>query len=104
MTLSDFIESDMDALVEDWTRYARAVSPKEIRLDDAQLSNSARELLTGIAADMRETQTDAQQRAKSLHSENTSTSHDLRRAVEGQATDLAQPHGGKARGRNRHSA
>ncbi len=65
MTLSDFIETDMEALVDDWTEDARTLSPKDISLDDAQLRNSARELLKGIAEDMRERQTDAQQRAKS---------------------------------------
>jgi signal transduction histidine kinase len=65
MTLSDFIEADLDGLIEDWTEYARTVSPDDGQLDDAQLRNSARELLIGIAADMRGTQTDAQQQAKS---------------------------------------
>ncbi len=55
----------MDALIDEWTAYARAVCPDDIDLDDHQLRNSARELLTGIAADMRGAQTDAQQREKS---------------------------------------
>lgn len=65
MTLSDFIETDIEGLIDDWTAYARAISPGDNRLDDTQLRNSARELLLGIAADMRGAQTDAQQEAKS---------------------------------------
>ncbi|MFA9441894.1 sensor histidine kinase [Uliginosibacterium sp. sgz301328] len=66
MTLSDFIESELDALIQDWTEYARSISPAGCKLDETQLRDSARALLLGIAADMRETQTDAQQVAKSL--------------------------------------
>lgn len=65
MTLSDF-EADLEGLIDDWTANARAISPGYIDLDDNQLRNSARELLTGIAADMRGAQTPMQQREKSL--------------------------------------
>jgi signal transduction histidine kinase len=65
MTLSDFIEANLDGLINDWTEYARAVAPVNIRLSEEQLRNSARQLLAGIAADMRESQSPAQQRAKS---------------------------------------
>ena len=67
MTLSDFIESDLDELIDDWTRYARTVSPKSGLLSEQQLRNSARDILIGIAADMREMQTDAQQKEKSFN-------------------------------------
>jgi hypothetical protein len=65
MTLSDFIEASFDVLVDDWTEYARAVSPQDGHLSDTQLRDSARELLAGIAIDMREMQSRAQQEAKS---------------------------------------
>lgn len=65
MTLSDFIEANLDGLIHDWTEYARVVSPANNRLSEEQLRNSARELLTGIAADMRGAQNLAQQLAKS---------------------------------------
>lgn len=65
MTLSDFIEVNLDGLISDWTEYARALSPKENDLTDDQLRDSARQLLRGIAADMREAQTSAQQAVKS---------------------------------------
>ncbi|WP_250495461.1 sensor histidine kinase [Caballeronia sp. GAWG1-1] len=64
-TISDFIEADLDGLIDEWTEYARAVSPLDSELNDEQLRDSGRELLLGIAADMRESQTDAQQEAKS---------------------------------------
>ncbi len=66
MTLSDFIETNLQGLIDDWTEYARKVSEDGIDLSDTQLRDSARELLLGIAADMRGAQTAAQQHAKSL--------------------------------------
>lgn len=65
MTLSDFIEANLDGLIDDWTEYARAVGPDSIRLTEEQLRNSARDLLTGIATDMRGSQSSSQQQAKS---------------------------------------
>ncbi|PXW26412.1 sensor histidine kinase [Paraburkholderia caballeronis] len=65
MTLSDFIEADLDELIDDWTRYARTLSQTNTHLSEQQLRNSARELLMEIAADMRGEQTDAQQQEKS---------------------------------------
>ncbi|MGF6657788.1 signal transduction histidine kinase [Paraburkholderia youngii] len=65
MSLSDFIETNLSALVADWTEYARTVSLKDSRLTETQLRNSACDILIRIAADMREPQTDAQQKAKS---------------------------------------
>ena len=65
MNLSDFLETNLSALVEDWTEYARTVSLKDSHLTETQLRNSACDILIRIAADMREPQTDAQQKAKS---------------------------------------
>ncbi|WOD14361.1 sensor histidine kinase [Paraburkholderia kirstenboschensis] len=65
MTLSDFIEANLDGLIDDWADYARAMSPENSRLSAEQLRNSARELLTGIAEDMRGAQNRTQQREKS---------------------------------------
>lgn len=65
MTLSDFIEANLDGLIDDWAEYARAVSPGDSHLTEDQLRDSARSLLSGIAADMREAQTAAQQLTKS---------------------------------------
>ncbi|WGS54921.1 sensor histidine kinase (plasmid) [Paraburkholderia sp. D15] len=71
MTLSDFIDSHLEALIDDWTAYARALSPAESQLTDEQLRNSARNLLTGIAADMRELQT-ARQAVEKSHGDRPS--------------------------------
>ncbi|MBY4898570.1 sensor histidine kinase [Cupriavidus sp. AU9028] len=91
MTLSDFIEAELDGLVEDWTEYARALGPKDIHLDDAQLRNSARELLLGIAANMRGVQTDAEQIAKS-HGEKSGADSDFNHIGREHADDR-QAHG-----------
>lgn len=65
MTLSDFIEANLAALLDDWTEYARTIISGRASLSESQLRNSARDLLGRIAADMRERQTPEQQRAKS---------------------------------------
>ncbi|ALP62410.1 sensor histidine kinase [Paraburkholderia caribensis] len=91
MTLSDFIESDLDGLIDDWIEYARTISAEDVRLDDAQLRNSARELLTGIAADMRESQTTEQQRQKS-HGQRLDRDSAFNRIARGHADDR-QSHG-----------
>lgn len=65
MTLSDFIEDNLEGLIEDWTAYARSITPAESDLSDAQLRDSARQLLIGIACDMRVSQAPEQQQAKS---------------------------------------
>src|SRR5262245_31308373 len=65
MSLSDFIESNLPALVDDWMEYARTLSLEDGHLTPEQLRNSAREILALIATDMREPQTAAQQKAKS---------------------------------------
>ncbi|MFT4172805.1 MAG: sensor histidine kinase [Rhodocyclaceae bacterium] len=86
MTLSDFIEAELDALIDDWTDYARSISPKESHLDEVQLRDSARQLLQGIAADMREQQTDAQQEAKS-HGNQSNPASQFNRIGRGHADD-----------------
>jgi hypothetical protein len=65
MSLSDFIEANLSTLVDEWADYARTISLKDSHLTESQLRNSAREILIRVAADMREPQTAAQQKAKS---------------------------------------
>ncbi|MGT2471845.1 sensor histidine kinase [Paraburkholderia terrae] len=65
MSLSDFIEANLPGLVDDWTDYARTINLADGRLDESQLRDAARAILVRIAADMREPQTAAQQKAKS---------------------------------------
>ncbi|WP_235516680.1 histidine kinase dimerization/phospho-acceptor domain-containing protein [Caballeronia cordobensis] len=86
MTLSDFIEADLEGLIDDWTEYARALCPKNRQHGKAQLRDSARELLIGIAADMREAQTGAQQKAKS-HGEQPDLDSGFNEIGRGHATE-----------------
>jgi signal transduction histidine kinase len=65
MTLSDFIEANLSQLLNEWVDYARTIDLADITLDENQLRNAGRDILTRIAADMREPQTAAQQKAKS---------------------------------------
>jgi signal transduction histidine kinase len=65
MDLADFIEANIQALVDDWTEYAVAISQEDSQLSEGQLRNSAADILTAIAADMREPQSAAQQESKS---------------------------------------
>jgi signal transduction histidine kinase len=65
MNLADFIEANIPALVDDWAEYALTISQEESQLSERQLRNSAVDILTAIAADMRERQNAAQQEIKS---------------------------------------
>jgi signal transduction histidine kinase len=65
MNLADFIDADLPGLVDDWTTYALALSQEDSQLTEAQLRNSAADILTAIATDMRETQSATQQETKS---------------------------------------
>lgn len=65
MDLADFIDANIRALVDDWAEYALAISQEESQLSESQLRNSAVDILTAIAADMREPQNAEQQEAKS---------------------------------------
>jgi signal transduction histidine kinase len=65
MNLSDFIEANLQALIDDWMEYALRIGPKDKQLTDLQLRDKARDLLLQIAADMRGSQTAEQQIAKS---------------------------------------
>lgn len=65
MRLAEFIESDLEGLVDEWAAYALAISVEGSRLSESQLRNSASEILTSIVADIRHTQNAAQQESKS---------------------------------------
>jgi signal transduction histidine kinase len=65
MQLADFIESDLQGLIDDWADYALSLSHDDNHLSETQLRNSAAEILMSVAADMRESQNAAQQAAKS---------------------------------------
>lgn len=65
MSLADFIESDLPGMTDDWADYALSLSQEGSQLTEIQLRNSAADILTAIASDMREAQNAAQQEAKS---------------------------------------
>ena len=65
MDLADFIEANIEALIDDWAEYAVALSEEGSQLSEDQLRNSAGGILTAIAADMREPQSAMQQQSKS---------------------------------------
>lgn len=65
MTLADFIDGNLPALVKEWEDYARAISRVDQRLTTTQLRDAGAELLQAVARDIRNPQTAAQQEAKS---------------------------------------
>lgn len=75
MRLADFIEADLPGLIDDWTRYALALSQEDSQLTEKQLRNSAAEILAAIATDMRERQSAAQQETKSRGDKDVLNSH-----------------------------
>ncbi|AET93516.1 MULTISPECIES: sensor histidine kinase [Caballeronia] len=93
MSLSDFIESNLPELVDEWAEYASTISLKDSHLTETQLRNSARDILTRIAADMREPQTAEQQQAKSRGNEHDPASGFDRVAHEHADDRLAQGYG-----------
>jgi signal transduction histidine kinase len=93
MSLSDFIEANLPALVDEWAAYARTISLKDSHLTETQLRNSARDILIRIAADMREPQTAEQQQAKSRGDEHDPASGFDRVAREHADDRLAQGYG-----------
>ncbi|MFY1889113.1 sensor histidine kinase [Achromobacter xylosoxidans] len=65
MDLADFIEANLEALIDDWAEYAMVLNQGKHRLTAVELRNSGAELLTRVAANMRQAQTPLQQRQKS---------------------------------------
>ncbi|MDN8038803.1 sensor histidine kinase [Burkholderia vietnamiensis] len=65
MDLSEFIAEHREALVHAWAGYALKISQEDTRLSEKQLRNSAGDILAAISADMRTSQSPAEQTAKS---------------------------------------
>lgn len=65
MSLADYIEANFLELIDDWVEYARQITLKDNSLSEEQLRNSAADLLSGIVADMRTSQSAEEQKAKS---------------------------------------
>jgi signal transduction histidine kinase len=65
MPLSDFIEANLDVLVDDWAEFAGQLLREDQPLTVRELQNSARHMLQRVAADMRSKQTGVEQEEKS---------------------------------------
>ena len=65
MTLSDFIKENLEALLDDWERFANSIDLSGRNLTVDELRDDAMKLLRAIADDMAESQTDEEQEAKS---------------------------------------
>ncbi len=63
--LSAFIETHRDAILDEWVAFARTLTPWSTGLDEAQLRDHARELLSAIAVDIRAPQSEHEQTQKS---------------------------------------
>jgi hypothetical protein len=86
MSLSDFIEANLDALVDDWAEFAGQLARDGHALTKRELQNSARHMLQKIASDMRADQSGAEQEAKS-RGENGGGSADVNEVARGHADD-----------------
>ena len=65
MHLADFIDREVDSIVEEWTSFARSCLPAAHHMSDLELRDHARQILHAIAVDLRTTQTPGEQAAKS---------------------------------------
>jgi signal transduction histidine kinase len=82
MSLPDFIEANLDALVDDWAEFASQLLRESLPLTVPELQDSARHMLQRVAADMRLDQSDVQQTAKSRGEEGSGTTDVTGAAVE----------------------
>ncbi len=69
MSLPEFIETNLNTLIEDWATHADALSSRRAQLSDAELRDAARDLLVQIALNMRLDQSAAQRANKSRGAE-----------------------------------
>lgn len=82
MPLSDFIEANLDALVDDWAEFAGQLVRDGGPLTVLQLQNSARHMLQRVAADMRLDQSSAEQKEKSRGEQGGGTAEVTNAALE----------------------
>ena len=64
MTLSDFIRHNLEALLDDWERFAKSIDLSGRNLTVDELRDDAKMILGAIADDMAQSQTDEEQDAK----------------------------------------
>jgi len=93
MRLSDFIENDMEAILQAWENYARSVETELPKQDSAGLRDHAEKMLRTVAADMRIPQTKHQQTEKAQgrgprsSSDTAAQSHAVARLIAGFSMD-----------------
>lgn len=63
--LSDFILSNMEPILQAWEDFARTIEPPALTMDDQELRDHARQMLTTIAADLKTAQSQQEQTDKS---------------------------------------
>jgi signal transduction histidine kinase len=64
VTLPDYIEQNLDRLIEEWVEFARTRLPASEFMGTEALTNGSKELLQAIIADMKSPQTEEQRAAK----------------------------------------
>lgn len=65
MRLADFIDANTDAILSDWEAFARTLLPASAGLDVAALRDHAAQILREVVLDLRTSQTQSEQIAKS---------------------------------------
>src|SRR5688572_14898718 len=64
MTLAEFIQANLEAILVEWESFARTIVPVTQGMSTEKLRDHAREMLTAIAIDMQTSQSSGQQQAK----------------------------------------
>lgn len=65
MRLPDFIVDSMEPILQAWEDFARTIDPPALTMDDTELRDHARQMLTTIAVDLRTPQSAQEQSEKS---------------------------------------
>jgi signal transduction histidine kinase len=63
--LSDFILNNMEPILQAWEDFARTIEPPALTMDDKELRDHARQMLSAIAADLKTPQSKHEQAEKS---------------------------------------
>jgi signal transduction histidine kinase len=66
LRLSDFILTNMETILQAWEDFARTIEPPALTMDDKELRDHARQMLTTIAADLKTPQSEQEQTEKSM--------------------------------------
>lgn len=63
--LGEFIHDNMEAILQEWEDFARTIEPPALTMDDTELRDHARQMLTAISDDLATPQSDHEKVAKS---------------------------------------